>query len=1122
MSDTKRRIRALLALVVFVMPLAIAKGTQVDPTLDLYASPQHLVRLDNGRQMNMLCQGSGRPVVILEAGAGGSTLEWRSVQRKIAQTTRVCAYDRAGMGFSDPGPLPRTADAVVSDFVALLHAAAIEPPYVMVAHSLGSYYARLYADHHPREVAGMVLVDPSVEYQDKRFGEISPAYQDLLRKENETARECLRMARAGTLTADLPIFKECTYGYSRDPSFSEALFQVQIKRRLSPDFRETLLSETEEMNGADSEELVSARRSYGNMPLIVLTHGAQSVEAYPGLTVEQVDAMDRLWTRMHEELTALSLRGSHRRVERSGHYIQKDRPDVVIDAVQEVVRDIRDTRAAATSKRVTMTVQGLAHPAKIFVDQWGIAHIFAESIHDAFFLQGYNAARDRLWQIDLWRKRGLGLLAKSFGAAYVEQDRASRLFLYRGDMTREWSSYAPGAQDTAAAFVAGINAYVEEVRKGRKPLPPEFKITGSMPDSWQAEDVVRIRSHGLADNLFSEVTRAQVACQAGLSADRLRVKLEPPHLTTVPAGLDPCKIPADVLKDYELATEAVRFTPKDIGQAANINVSSVSEGSNNWVIAPSHSETGRPVLANDPHRRLEIPSLRYIVQLDAPGLSVIGAGEPAVPGVSFGHNGHVAFGLTIFEVDQEDLYAYSLKPGDPDRYRYGQGWEALHVVHETIEVKGEPARQVELRFTRHGPVVALDRGADLAFAVRSVWSEPGTSPYFASTWLPQVKTWKQFLAARDRWGTPPLNLIYADVSGNIGWAAGAMVPVRPNWDGLLPVPGDGRYEWQGFLSGARLPSTYNPPKGWFATANEMNLPAAYPAERRSISFEWANRARIDRIDSVLGAKAKLGMADSMGLQNDTHNAMAGSLIAMLGSLSSPDPLVSKSIDVLKAWDGDETVASIAATLYEVWTTQYLGPMTVERVTPANARGLVGRGSLDAIVDYLNHPDTHLGPDPGAARSDLLLSSLDETVAYLTRQLGSDMSTWRWGRLHQIAFEPAAAALADSRLRARMSLPALELPGSANSPRAASFSDTDFSVVAGASVRMVLDVGQWDNSVVINAPGQSDDPDSGHYRDLLPLWASGRYVPLLFSRSAVEQAAEEIIDLTPAGDRGILH
>jgi pimeloyl-ACP methyl ester carboxylesterase len=341
MSGIRRGSRILLAWVVWV-PLAGALGSSVDPTLDRYAGPQHLVRIDSARQMNVFCLGSGSPVVLLEAGAGGSTLEWRWVQGKIAKITRVCAYDRAGMGFSDPGPLPRTAGAAVSDFIALMQAAAIKAPYVMVAHSLGSYFVRLYADRQPREVAGMVLVDPSVEYQDKRFGEISPAYLELLRQENETAHECLRMAQAGTLMAHLPIFKECTYGYSRDPTFSDALFQVQIQRRLSPGFRSTLLSETEEMNGTDSEELVAARRSYGSMPLIVLTHSSESVDEFPGLTDEQVHAMNELWIRMHDDLAALSSRGSHRRVEHSGHYIQKDRPDVVIDAVEEVVRDVRN------------------------------------------------------------------------------------------------------------------------------------------------------------------------------------------------------------------------------------------------------------------------------------------------------------------------------------------------------------------------------------------------------------------------------------------------------------------------------------------------------------------------------------------------------------------------------------------------------------------------------------------------------------------------------------------------------------------------------------------------------------------------------------------------------------
>ncbi|MBS0418357.1 MAG: penicillin acylase family protein [Proteobacteria bacterium] len=770
--------------------------------------------------------------------------------------------------------------------------------------------------------------------------------------------------------------------------------------------------------------------------------------------------------------------------------------------------------AAPAPIQQSAAVEGLARPAKIIIDHWGIPHIFAASVRDAFFLQGYNAARDRLWQIDLWRKRGLGLLAKSFGPAYVDQDRAARLFLYRGDMGKEWASYAPGARESAEAFVAGINAYVAEVRSGQKPLPPEFKLTGSVPDEWQTADVVRIRSHSLVSNLESEVERARVACRAGLPADRLRVKLEPAHTTTIPQGLDPCAIPPDVLKDYLLGTAGVRFTKETASSLAYLRPDNVAEGSNSWVIAPTHTTTGRPILANDPHRRLSIPSLRYIVHLNAPGLAVIGGGEPALPGVSFGHNEQVGFGLTIFNVDQEDLYVYSLNPADADSYRYRQSWERMRVIHEIIEVKGGPARQVELRFTRHGPVLALDAASGRAFAVRSVWSEPGTSAYFASTWLLQARNWRQFRAAREAWGTPPLNLIYADVAGNIGWAPGARTPVRPNWDGLLPVPGDGRYEWRGFLAGRQLPAKYNPPAGWIATANEMNLPANYPAQERKISFEWANRSRIDRINTVLGSRAKLSVEDSMALQTDSHDELSASLIALLRPLSSPDPLLSKALDTLKSWDQDELTSSVAATIYQEWTHRHLGKMTVARATPAGVHEIIGDGSLKAVLDYLKHPDAALGPDPLRARDELLLTSLSNAVQGLQRQLGPDMSAWRWGKLHQMIFEPAVAGLADPALRARMSLAPVELPGSADSPRAAAFGDENFSVIAGASVRIVLDVGDWDRSMAINAPGQSGDPSSRHYGDLLPLWAGGSFVPLLFSRAAIEQAAEVVLNLTP--------
>ncbi len=319
---------------------AATADSGIDPSLDRYARAQHLVVLEDGRRMNLLCEGRGAPTVILEAGAGGSTLEWHKVQPALAKVTRVCAYDRAGMGFSDAGPLPRTAAAVVADLEALLRAAHIQPPYVMVAHSLGSYYLRLYADRHLRQVAGMVLVDPSVEDQDRRFSAIDPKFGAELQKDRENALECLRLARQGKLTADMPVFKECTYGYTRDPAFSDALFEVQIRRRLSVPFREALLSETDQME-ADSRELLAARRSYGAMPLIILTQSPEAHDAHPDLTEAQVEAMNRLWMQMHDELATLSSRGTNQLVEHTGHYIQKDQPAVVVAAVERTVEDAR-------------------------------------------------------------------------------------------------------------------------------------------------------------------------------------------------------------------------------------------------------------------------------------------------------------------------------------------------------------------------------------------------------------------------------------------------------------------------------------------------------------------------------------------------------------------------------------------------------------------------------------------------------------------------------------------------------------------------------------------------------------------------------------------------------------
>ena len=431
-------------------------------------------------------------------------------------------------------------------------------------------------------------------------------------------------------------------------------------------------------------------------------------------------------------------------------------------------------------RQSTHPVAGLQAPAEIILDQWGIPHIYAGSTRDAIFLQGYNAARDRLWQVDLWRKRGLGLLAKDFGPTYAAQDRAARLFLYRGDMNREWAAYGPDAKSYTEAFVAGINAFVDEVRSGKRPMPVEFRVAGNAPDRWTPEDVVRIRSHGLTRNLSSEVARARVACAAGLETDRLRRKLEPEWTTKVPDGLDPCVVKPEILNDYNLATREVTFArpgqqrtaldPETFLAEAADRASAI--GSNNWTIAASRTATGRPILANDPHRAHGVPSLRYVVHLNAPGLSVIGAGEPALPGISIGHNGRIAFGLTIFSIDQEDLYVYELNPANPNQVRSRDAWEDMRVVRETVEVKGEAPREVELRFTRHGPVLQVDEANRRAFAMRSVWFEPGTSAYFNSAEYMTARDWSGFRKAMAEWGAPSENQVYADTDGTIGWIVG--------------------------------------------------------------------------------------------------------------------------------------------------------------------------------------------------------------------------------------------------------------------------------------------------------------------------------------------------------------
>lgn len=761
-----------------------------------------------------------------------------------------------------------------------------------------------------------------------------------------------------------------------------------------------------------------------------------------------------------------------------------------------------------------LCIPGLRGPVEVVVDRWGIPHVFAEHDDDAFLGQGFCAARDRLWQIDLWRKRRLGLLARDFGPAYLELDRAARLLLYRGDMEAEWRAYGPDAKRWTAAFVAGINAYVARVRASPERLPVEFLLTGTQPDEWAAEDVVRPRTHARVRNLESEVQRAGIVARCGLDGARMHKRFEPEWELRIPDGWQPEVVPDEVLRTYVNGTAAASFDPERVAPVLDEPPGAL-DGSNNWAVSPARSATGRPILATDPHRVHQMPSLRYISHLHAPGLDVIGSGEPCVPGISLGHNADIAFGLTIFPADQEDLYVYDLHPDDPTRYRYGDGWEPMRIVAERVPVRGADPAAVELAFTRHGPVLHVDADRGRAYGLRTAWTEPGTAPYLASLAYQKARDWPSFEAALEGWGAPTVNHVYADTAGNVGWVTAGRIPVRETSDGLLPVPGDGRHEWRGFLPASAHPRELNPARGWVASANHMNLPADFDHATHRTGFEFADPSRFRRIREVLDGTALHGMEEAMRLQCDVTSLTARDTLALLEGLRGADAAQRGALEMLRGWDHVLGVDSAPGALFQVWLERHLFPAVIERLAPPEVLAAITFPDVALVIDALSRPDPGFGADAAAARDALLLETLGAAFDETAERLGDDPAGWEWGRLHRAHFRHPLSALAGPRLAARLDVGPIARGGSPLTVNNNGGPIGDLRVAHGATWRMIADVGDWDASLTVNAPGQSGDPRSPHYRDLAEVWAADRYVPLLYSREAIEAAAGSRTILEPA-------
>lgn len=694
-------------------------------------------------------------------------------------------------------------------------------------------------------------------------------------------------------------------------------------------------------------------------------------------------------------------------------------------------------------------------------------HIYAQNTYDLFFAQGYMAAVDRLWQIDLWRRIGTGKLAEALGPSAIRRDRIARSVRFRGDWDAEWRSYGPDTKEIATAFTSGINEYIRSLN-GKRPI--EFHLAGYDPGVWAPEDcVARVAGLLMTRNIAREVARSQDARKFGLPVLQKHLAPDPAIPLEVPRGLNLDDINSAILDDYNETIGPARF---------------LDQGSNNWVVDGSMTASGKPILANDPHRPIQLPSLRKTVHLVAPGWNAFGAGEPSLPGIALGHNERIAFGFTIVGIDQGDLYVEKIDPKRPDRYLYKGSWRKFTIVHDTIKVKGATApEQIELRYTVHGPVIYEDATRHRAYALRWVGSEPGTAGYLAALSLMRAKNWDEFRAGLGRYKVPSENLVYADIDGNIGWQAAGLAPIRRNWSGLFPVPGDsGRYEWTGYRDIKELPSSYNPPEHFIATANHNILPNGY---KIPLGYEWALPFRFLRIKEMLTKGSKFTVADFERMQQDVTSLPARRFQAILRNWEPPQPL-QPAVKQVASWDAVLNADSAAASIYEMWIAML--PIAVFGAE------LGARVDLQATFEKLENE-----PDPNA-----LAVSLTAALAELEKRLGADRRTWSWGRLHHVQFQHPVPGIAAAGDFAR--------PGDGNTVN--STSGPRFQQTAGASYRQIIDLSDWDKSVMTNTPGESGNPESPHYADLAQSWAEGQYHPMPFSRGAVEAATIERLVLVP--------
>ena len=750
-------------------------------------------------------------------------------------------------------------------------------------------------------------------------------------------------------------------------------------------------------------------------------------------------------------------------------------------------------RVPATDGSRNVSIQD---KVELLRDRWGVPHIFAKTDHDLYFGYGYVMAQDRLWQLDYYRRKAMGRLSEILGSDGLENDIVVRTVGINRIARQEVAKIAPNALTRLEAFSHGINALMAETRDR---LPIEFDLLGYEPEPWSPLDSVAIwgefrwyltgRLPVIAIPEFAKRTLGEGPLYEAF------ITGEAPDESIIPKG------------SYAKAPSGIERVGDVVGDPED------GIGSNNWVVSADRSTTGAPMVASDPHIAFGAVSCWYEAHLQGPDLNVAGVGYVGMPAIIIGRNDHIAWGITNNICSQRDLYLEKIDPAHPGHFFYDGRWEPARTITEEINIKGSETITKTIICSRNGPIAdeLLPTPLQHTGPVSLRWLGAGFSDELSCLMdLNTAPDAEGIRKALKPWVVPTWSFVFADRKGNIGYQCVGRIPIRNGWNRGYRPGWDPDHQWQGFVPYGGMPALFNPPQGYARSANNRTAPEDFPYP---LSGTWNSGYRARRIRDMIEEKDKLSREDFARMQMDVLSMRAvESLPGLLAVLSkSTDSRMKTAHEYLKSWDCRMETDRVGASIFEIFFSYWIKTIAAERF-PAQAAALVAEASY-AIGTRLLDGDG-IGWFKNRSRDQAVLESMSQALDHLEERLGTDMSTWSWGKIHSIHLNHLLSHHTD--LKELLQRGGCPVHGNGITVCNTGF-DPNYLAAMGANWRHNADLsedppGLW----AVDAAGQSGHPGSPHYCDQLSEWLAGRhrYIPL--DRKRAETAAESRLILTSTG------